>query len=196
MKTSLVDLLMPPSATHRIHGVVVGIVTNNQDPEALGRVKVRFPWLSGDDESDWARMATLMAGNGRGAYFLPEVDDEVLVAFEHGDPRFPYVLGALWNGRDAPPEPADRDNNRRTLKSRSGHVIRLDDTADGEKIEIIGSGETCRIILDAARNTLTIEADADLTVRSANGKLTLGGQEVEINARGNMSIQGQTVNIN
>ncbi len=71
-----------------------------------------------------------MAGAGRGLYILPEVDDEVLVAFEHGNPSTPYVLGGLWNGKDKPPEAnSDGKNNMRVLKSRSGHVIRLDDTA-------------------------------------------------------------------
>ena len=109
----------------RISGVVVGVVTNTQDPAGLGRVKVKFPWLSDSEESFWARVATPMAGKGRGFYFLPEVEDEVLMAFEHGDARFPYVLGALWNGQDKPPESnEDGKNNIRSIKSRSGHVIR------------------------------------------------------------------------
>ena len=72
-------------ASSRVSGVVVGVVTNNQDPEGMGRVKVKFPWLSDEDESNWARVAAPMAGKERGFYFLPEVEDEVLVAFEHGD---------------------------------------------------------------------------------------------------------------
>src|SRR2546426_9457473 len=101
MRQTLLDLLMPPGHEARekkLYGVVAGIVTNNEDPDGLGRVKIRFPWLSEDNESWWARIAAPMAGKERGAYFLPEVDDEVLVAFEHGDVNFPYVLGALWNG--------------------------------------------------------------------------------------------------
>src|SRR5205085_2988322 len=121
-----------------ISGVVVGVVTNNQDdPDGLGRVKVKFPWLSNDEESFWARVAVPMAGKERGFYFLPEVEDEVLVAFEHGDPRFPYVLGSLWNGQDKPPEKNDGKNNVRVIKSRSGHVIRLNDEDGKEKIESI-----------------------------------------------------------
>src|SRR4051812_31769405 len=83
--------------TGRIYGVVVGVVTNNQDKEGLGRVKVKFPWLSDADESNWARIATPMAGASRGVFFLPEVDDEVLVVFEQGLVSRPYVLGGLWN---------------------------------------------------------------------------------------------------
>ena len=87
MNAGLLELLNIGSGQNddgRITGVVLGIVTNNNDPDKLGRVKVRFPWLSGSTESHWARVATPMAGNGRGLYFLPEVDDEVLVLFERG----------------------------------------------------------------------------------------------------------------
>ena len=129
---NLVDVLLNTDhqrgAANLLYGVMVGVVTNNQDPEGLGRVKVRFPWLSNEDESGWARIAAPMAGKERGMYFLPEVEDEVLVGFEHGDVRFPYVLGALWNGQDAPPaKNDDGKNNLRVIKSRSGHLIRLND---------------------------------------------------------------------
>ena len=87
----------------RIYGVVVGIVTNNQDPDGMGRIKVKLPRISGEDESNWARVVSFMAGKEMGAFFLPEVEDEVLVAFEHGDINQPYVIGSLWNGVDAPP---------------------------------------------------------------------------------------------
>ncbi|MDQ3855312.1 MAG: phage baseplate assembly protein V, partial [Chloroflexota bacterium] len=130
--------------------MVVGLVTNNQDPDGLGRVKVKFPWLSDEDESSWARIVTPMAGNDRGLYFLPEVDDEVLVAFEHGDVRFPYVLGALWNGKDKPPESNDDGrNDQRTIKSRSGHIIRLDD-GDEAKLEILDKTGNNSIVINAS----------------------------------------------
>src|SRR5215510_16339114 len=131
---NLVDALLDTDrqrgAANRLNGVMVGVVTNNQDPEGLGRVKVRFPWFSNEDESGWARIAAPMAGKERGIYFLPEVDDEVLVAFEHGRVDHPYVLGCLWNGQDTAPENNnDGENNHRTIKSRSGHVVRLNDAA-------------------------------------------------------------------
>src|SRR5437868_30783 len=139
MNQSLLDLLQPSeNAPGQVNGVVVGIVTNNQDPDGLGRVKVRFPWLSDTDESTWARVAAPMAGKDRGAYFLPEVDDEVLVAFEHGDPRFPYVLGALWNGNAQPfLTNEDGKNDLRVIRSRSGHTIVLNDKDGEETIEIV-----------------------------------------------------------
>src|SRR5262245_10644139 len=86
-----------------IRGVAVGVVTQNRDPESLGRVKVKFPWRENPDESHWARIAAPMAGVNRGTWFLPEVGDEVLVAFEAQNVEHPYLLGALWNGQDNPP---------------------------------------------------------------------------------------------
>jgi uncharacterized protein involved in type VI secretion and phage assembly len=207
------QLVAPPPEAERFYGIVTGIVTNNQDPDKLGRVKVRFPSLSDKDESYWARVVTPMAGAERGLYVLPEVDDEVLVAFEHGKVEFPYVLGALWNGKDKPPESnSDGKNNRRTLKSRSGHIISLDDDENGAKIEIKdGSGKNS-IVVSTADNAIYIQADGDLTIKSQNGKLILGGQgieiksqaEVKIEATKNMdlkagpqlNVKGQAVNIN
>jgi uncharacterized protein involved in type VI secretion and phage assembly len=197
----------------RLYGVTVGVVTNNQDPDGLGRVKVKLPWLSDDVESHWARVVTPMAGNDRGLFFLPEVDDEVLVAFEHGSPEFPYVLGALWNGKDKAPESNDDgENNMRTIKSRSGHVVRLDDTDGSEKIEIVDGSGANSIVISTADNTITITADADITIESGSGKLILSGNGIEIKsqaevkveaganmdleASGQLNIKGATVNIN
>jgi uncharacterized protein involved in type VI secretion and phage assembly len=215
MNTSLLDLLTPGSgqSSDRFYGVAVAIVTNNQDPDGMGRVKLRFPWLSESDESWWARIAAPMAGKDRGLYLLPEVDDEVLVAFEHGDLRFPYVVGALWNGKDTPPESnSDGKNNKRTIKSRSGHILRLDDT-DGEgKIEILDSSGKNSIVITTKDNKITVQADSDITIESANGKLILKGNGVEITsqaavkieagadldlkASGKANVKGATVNLN
>lgn len=193
MPDSLIDLLMAGGngpADQKIYGVVVGIVTNNEDPDGLGRVKVRFPWLSDSDESEWARVTSLMAGNDRGLYFLPEVEDEVLVAFEHGDINFPYVIGALWNGQDAPPATNDDGaNNIRVIKSRSGHLIRLDDKDGEEKIEIIDKSEHNSIIFNTSDNTITITADADITIQSSNGKLKLSGKGIEITSQAEIKVE-------
>jgi len=83
--------------------ILVGVVTDNNDPDKMGRVKVKYPTLTEDHTSFWARLASPMAGKQRGLYILPEIDDEVLVAFEHGDIHRPYVIGMLWNGKDALP---------------------------------------------------------------------------------------------
>lgn len=212
----MIDLLGAPAVPHdrnRVYGVAVGVVTNNQDPDGMGRVKVRLPWLSDDDETAWARIAVPMAGNARGFYNLPEVDDEVLVAFEQGAIDRPYVLGALWNGKDAPPESnSDGKNNMRTWKSRSGHIVRLDDTDGSEKIEIVDKTGKNSIVITSSDNKLTIQADSDITIQSSNGKVKLSGNGIElssqadvkidasagadITASGQMNIKGATVNLN
>ncbi len=190
MDMELLRGLTPGADSGRFYGVVVAIVTNHQDPEGLGRVKVRLPWLSPAQESTWARVLTPMAGPGRGLFLLPEVDDEVLVAFEHGLLDAPYVLGALWNGRDRPPESnRDGENNLRTLKSRSGHVIRLDDTRGSEKIEIVDAEGEQSLTFDTRAGTVTLRADRDVTIESKSGKLTLRGQGVEIRSGAGVEVQ-------
>ncbi|HLG13132.1 MAG TPA: phage baseplate assembly protein V [Blastocatellia bacterium] len=213
---SLLDLLVGEDrvdAATRIAGVVVGVVTNNQDPDGMGRVKVKFPWLSDADESFWARVASPMAGKERGIYFLPEVEDEVLVAFEHGDVRFPYVVGALWNGKDAPPaKNDDGKNNIRVIKSRSGHVVRLTDEDGKEKIEIIDKSEKNSLVFDTAKNTITITTDKDIVLSAAQGTIKLDAQKIDIKSSADtkiesgagmdvkataaMNVKGQVVNIN
>lgn len=203
----------------RINGVTAGIITNNQDPEGLGRVKIRYPWLSDDNETDWVRIATLMAGAERGSFFLPEVGDEVLVAFEHGDINHPYVIGALWNGVDKPPETnRDGQNNIRKIKSRSGHEfifnddntamqekieihtnsghkIVLDDSAGQEKIEIVDKTGSNKINIDSVQNSITIESALQLKFKAtiveieATTSLTLKSNAV-------LTIQGLPVKIN
>jgi uncharacterized protein involved in type VI secretion and phage assembly len=214
---SLLELLAARQAgdRDRIYGVVVGVVTNNQDPDKLGRVKVKFPWLSADHESNWARIACPMAGNDRGFFFLPEVDDEVLVAFEHGRVEFPYVVGALYNGKDKPPgDNDDGKNNLRSLKSRSGHTLTLDDTDGKEKIRIVDAKGKESIVFDTAESTITITADKDLTIESKNGKLLLKGakgieitsdggpgklkvgKDLDVEGGGQVNVKGSTINLN
>lgn len=134
-----------------VNGVVIGLVTQvNKD----GRVKVNCPWLDDGHETDWIRIATLMAGKGRGAFFMPEVDDEVLLAFEHGEARFPYVIGFLHNGQDTPPGVHVRD---RVLRSKNGHSIRfLDSTvANGNKgALIVEDGHGNRITMSNGKVTI------------------------------------------
>jgi len=196
------------AAGARLFGVVVGVVTNNKDEQDLGRVKVRFPWLSETEESNWARIAS-----PGGTYFLPEVDDEVLVAFEHGDLRFPYVLGVLWNGKNAPPTTnSDGKNNLRLIKSRSGHLIKLNDEDGKETIEIIDKKGKNSVVIDTAKDTLTITTDKDITLSAAQGTIKLEAQKIElkssddtkiesskgmdVKASATLNVKGATVNIN
>jgi uncharacterized protein involved in type VI secretion and phage assembly len=198
----------PPSAAGRTFGVVIGVVTNNQLDDN-GRIKVKFPWLSDQEESHWARIAI----PERGFFFLPEVDDEVLVAFEHGRMEFPYIIGALWNGKDAPPDTnSDGKNNKRLIQSRSGQIIRLDDTDGKEKIEILNKDSKNTIVIDTADNAITITADKTVTIKVAGGAVNIeckeltikaqadvkieAGGSMDLKASGQMTIKGATVNIN
>lgn len=211
---SLITLLQQERKNgEAVLGVVTGIVTNNQDPDGLGRVKVKLPRISGEDESNWARIASLMAGKDRGAFFLPEVEDEVLVAFEYGDISRPYVLGALWNGVDTPPaDNADGENNIRVIKSRSGHIIRLNDKDGEEKIEIIDKSEKNLVTIDTKEKTITISSDQDITLLAPNGKVLIDAKELEfksaadakigaggkldVEASGDLTAKGATINLN
>lgn len=169
----------PLGTGHKVYGVVGGIVVDNRDPDGLGRVRVKIPkW---DDTAFWARPVSWMAGPGRGAFFLPEKEDEALVCFEEGDLSRPYIIGYLWNGVDKPPE-QDRDgkNNFRTIKSRSGHLIRLDDTDQGGKIEIIDKTGKNKVVIDSKAKKITLTSDGDLEFAAVNGKLLLHAKEVEV----------------
>src|SRR3974390_1206682 len=113
-------------------GVAVAVVTQNRDPDGLARVTVRFPWYENPNENYWARLAVPMAGQGQGTYFLPEIGQEVLVAFDRGDVRFPYVVGALWNGKEGPPTTnSDGKKDRRVIPPREGHWLLFDDGSKG-----------------------------------------------------------------
>jgi uncharacterized protein involved in type VI secretion and phage assembly len=192
MSTSLLDLLTPKGTVNesgRYFGVVIGVVTNNQDPNNMARVRVKFPWLSDDNESWWARIAVPMGGKGRGTYFLPEVEDEVLVAFEHGDVRSPYVVGALWNGKDAPPTTnSDGQNNIRLIHSRSGHLIRLDDTNGNEKIEIIDKTGGNKITIQSSDNSMKLECTGKMTLHATAGIEINSDADIKISANTTMNI--------
>jgi len=176
------------------HGVYAALVTDIADPDAQGRVRVKLPWSpdSGDKAYEaWARLATLMAGNERGSWFIPDVGDEVLVAFEAGDVRRPYMLGALWNGQDAPPETMDSsgNNEKKVLRSRNGVVITLDDADGSEKLTLeTPAGQSVRLedgenrieISDANGNTVELSSSGVTVTGSA--KVTVEAGQVEITA--------------
>jgi len=180
------------------NGVRVGLVTQNKDNEGLGRVKVKFPTFDDQDESAWARIASPMAGGNRGFFVLPEVNDEVLVAFEQGDIHRPYILGMLWNGKDKPPLSGavggDGQVNQRVWRSRSGHEIILDDSSGGEKITInaVGKGdfavETSGDITIKSKGNVKIEATAGVSIDSKG--------DVSITSTANVNIKGTMINLN
>jgi uncharacterized protein involved in type VI secretion and phage assembly len=191
-------------ASGRIYGVVPGVVTDNKDPDGLGRVKVKLPWLAADAVSDWARIATPMAGADRGLFLLPELDDEVLVAFLHGVTDYPYVLGGLWNGSDKPPEAnADGANDKRLIVSRSGMRVLLDDAAGKERIELADKQGAIFLVIDVANKKIALTSNGDVEIAAAQGTVAISGQDVrvsssastEIKATGSLDLGGQTVNV-
>ena len=194
--SGLWSLLEDGAAARNDPILAVGIVTNNRDPENMGRVKIKYPWFSDQNESDWARVVSPMAGSGRGLFFLPEVDDEVLVGFEHGDVHHPYVIGSLWNGQDQPPVSAsqavggDGKVNQRVLKSRSGHTITLDDTAGGEKITIVDKTGSNKIVIASPDNSMEIKVQGNLTIE-AQGKISIkGAAGVDVTTDAQLKLSG------
>ncbi len=187
----------------RIYGMVTAKVVSLEDPEQLGRVQVMFPWLpkhkNADLASNWARIAAPMGGKDRGLFFVPEVDDEVLVAFEHGDFNYPYIVGVLWNKTDQPPAgtkksvlSSDKKQvDQRVIRSRSGHLIVLDDTQGEEQIIIQDKTKKNAITINSKDNAMTIQAEGDLTIE-AGGKLIIkskGDMSLETQGKGNLKTQ-------
>lgn len=185
----MLDLPCTLTASHYF-GVYPAVVNDNQDPDGQGRVLVRLPWspdASGGAYKAWARLATTMAGSGRGTWFVPETGDEVLVSFQGGDPRWPYVIGALWNGQDDPPESMDSDNNIRSIVSRSGIRITLDDT-DG--------AVTLTLETPGGQQVSLADAESQITVQDSNGNsCQLAPAGITITAASKLTISAATAEI-
>ncbi len=167
-------------------GAVIGVVTNNTDPDGWGRIKVRFPWLHDAEESHWARIAQPYAGAGRGSFWLPEIGDEVVVVFDRNDPNQPYVLGGVWNGNDAVPPPGNPDgvDNHKIWRTRNGHQIIFEDTEGGERITIIDGPNKRHLVIDVAADTITLTADpGDITYEAPKNTLTVDCVDLEIDVR-------------
>ncbi len=145
-----------------IHGVVSGECVDTEDPEKMGRVKVRLHFQKPDDTMLWMRMVAPFAGNERGIQFFPEIGDEVAVAFEEGDPARPYVLGAMWNGKDAPP-----DLKYKQIVTKSGNVVRISDESGKESIEIFTPNGSCMVKLqNDGKPTITVHSEGDISLEA------------------------------
>jgi uncharacterized protein involved in type VI secretion and phage assembly len=183
-----------------IHGVVVGRVTSVKDPDNLGRIKVKFPWLDETVDSNWARISAPMAGKNRGYYFLPEVDDEVLVAFEHGNPNYPYVVGMLWNGKDTPPEQnsvahKEEGTVHRMIVTRSGHRIVFDDSNDNKSILIEDATKKQSFFIDSVNHMIEIKTNGDMKIGVVgNLEISVGGN-MSTEVRGTLQEKGAQVEI-
>lgn len=188
------DARQPAGLGGRWYGVYPALVNDIKDPDGQGRVKVTLPWspdTGGRRYEAWARVATLMGGNNRGSWFIPDVNDEVLIVFEGGDARRPYVVGGLWNGSDTPPESMDGagNNYRKVLRSRNGVKITLDDsdgreqciveTPGGQKVTL-QDGPGAVEVADSNGNSVKLESSG-ITV-TASAKVTINASTVEVSA--------------
>ena len=191
LPTFFADQIMTAEAeSSRVYEPVIGVVTDNKDPDKLGRVKVKLPVLSNNDTTYWVPLAMLGASKNRGWFFIPEKDDEVLVLFEHGDLDRPLVIGALWNGKDkAPDDNKDGKNNRRVIKSRAGSRIVFDDSSDTPQIVIEDGAGKGRITIDAKNNKIIIEAlNGDVCFQAPQGDVTIVAKTAELKATQNVEI--------
>lgn len=188
------DLALSAQAQERkrLYGVYPALVQSIVDPDQQGRVRVRLPWApdsSGAGYEAWARLATLMAGADRGTWFIPDPGDEVLVVFEGGDPRRPYVIGALWNGLDAPPEKMDStgENNKKVIVSRNKIRITLDDTQGQETVTIETPGGQQMMLQDGP-------GTVELTDSNGN-RLTMASDGITLSTTRKLTIDASTINI-
>jgi phage baseplate assembly protein V len=156
----------------RVQGIVIGKVTAVKDPQNQGRVQVTFPWLDDTLQSTWASMVSPFAGNDRGSFFMPEVDDEVIVGFEHGDFAHAYVLGAMWNGVAASPSP---DPRQRMIRSKNGHTIRfVDSTPNGGNLGALTVEDAHGNRIVMTNGSMTITAQSTLIIEAT--KVVIRGQ--------------------
>ena len=203
------------ASDRKLIGVAVAQVVSNLDSLGQGRVQISIRWLT--DAQPWARVAVLSAGHDRGTWFIPQVGDEVLVAFEHGDPLQPYVIGSLWNSTDTPPATATTDPiMRRLVKTPAGHVIELDDTKQSititsssgqkvaitpEKIDLSAGNGASEVTLETS-GTITLKASLKIELQAP--EISISGTTLELSAdatatlkaSGSCTVKGAIVEIN
>ncbi len=169
----------------RFFGVVEGIVVDIVDPDRQGRIKVRFPWYDDGSVTEWCRVRQMYAGPGYGAFFVPEKNDEVLIAFVHGDMRIPVVLGGLYNGKDQPPShrQADDAKNEKMIRTKRGHTLLFDDTEGKERLQLTTAGGQS-LTLDDAGSEITVRTSGGQTIvmDADDGSITLSGVTVTLDA--------------
>jgi len=180
---------------NRIYGVVTAIVTNNKDPENMARIKVKFPWMgeAKDKDSNWVRVASMMAGHDRGCYFIPEVEDEVLIMFENGDVNSPFMIGALWNGKDKPTHANDDGkNDHRCMTSRSGHTFTFDDKDGEEVFELMDKSKKRRLTFKTKGKKIEIineDDDGEMWIYSKGFMVIETDDELFVNVEKDMHIK-------
>lgn len=181
----------PDGGRQNYFGLYPAIVTDLVDPDNLGRVEVKFPWLGSDGDREvraWATLISPYADNDQGFQALPEVDSQVVVAFEAGNLRRPYVVGACWNGRESLPVAPEAPNNKRVIKTRSQSILEFDDTQGAAKITLsLQSGH--KLELNDAAQTVTLTHSNGSVVR-----FTAAGQ-IEIQANATVEVTAAALNV-
>ena len=196
----MIDERIPGGLGGRWYGVYPALVSDIKDTDGLGRVKVTLPWspdTGGSHYEAWARVATLMGGNNRGSWFIPDVNDEVLIVFEGGDPRRPYVIGGLWNGSDAPPDSMDGagNNYRKVLRSRNGVKVTLDDQDGQEKLILETPGGQKITMQDGSGSIEVVDSNGNSIKLEASGVTVNAAANVTINAGAQVSVAAGMVNV-
>jgi uncharacterized protein involved in type VI secretion and phage assembly len=196
----IIEARLPAGLGGRWYGVFPATVLDIKDPDGMGRVKVTLPWCpdtNGDRYEAWARVATLMAGNNRGSWFIPDVNDEVLISFEAGDVRRPYVIGALWNGQDSPPETMDGSGNnyKKVLRSRNGVKITLDDQ-DGQEQFVVETPGGQKVTLKDGPGSVEIADSNGNSIKMESSGITINASaKVTINAGGQVAVSAGMVQV-
>lgn len=219
---SIIDILQQESnkTDDKMYGITLGIVTNTEDPKNLGRVKVQLLLRdTSDNETDWIRVAVPFAGSAMGAYFIPDVDDEVLVGFINGDIHKPFVISGLWNAQNKPPVDNEGGKNlTKMIKTKSGIEIILEDSEDGEsslvdikspkglhvtlndkdeKVEVSDKGGKNGVKIDAKGGQIEVNADKKITVKTGGSQIILdgAGQKIDIKTT-TLNIKAAKIDIN
>lgn len=181
-------------------GVVPALVTNNTDEEDIGRVKVKFPWLNDDLESTWARLVGVGGANESGIQWYPQVNDEVLIAFDNGDFNRPYVIGSMWNGTDKAPHTASEatmdGDDIRIIKTPAGHLIRFTDKEGSEMIEIMDKDAENTITFDTSSQELTITTTGKMNLEAADNITIKSDADIVIDAGGDVKVDGSNIKLN
>jgi uncharacterized protein involved in type VI secretion and phage assembly len=186
----MIGSFVPDGQAPRYFGVYPALVTDIVDPDQLGRIEVKLPWLGADGDAvrAWATLLSPYADNDQGFEMLPAVDTQVVIAFEAGDLRRPYILGSAWNGVESQPEAPQAANNKRLIKTRSGSLLEFDDTEGAAKVTLsMRSGH--KLVLD--------DAASEVVLTHSNGsvlRFTAGGQ-IELQANATVEVTASAVNV-
>lgn len=192
MLQQMFDSRVPTGYGGSFYGVYTAEVTDIVDPDGQGRVRIKLPWSVdgyGEEYQAWARVATMMAGANRGSWFIPHEGDEVLVGFNAGDTRHPYVIGSLWNGQDAPPETMDSTGNNyaKTIQSKNGVRVSLNDKDGQESLTLETPGGQSFVLKDGP---------GEIKIEDSNGNsVTLGSSGITIDASATVTLNATMVEV-